>query len=269
MISAIISWIDVGFVPIRIWDVLDWLIVAYLLYRVYKLLKGTIGFNIFLGAIILYGVWFLVQSLEMKLLSLILGTFVSVGVLLLIIIFQPEVRRFLLYVGNTTLQGRSNFLNSILSKNFGESSANKQYLAAMSTAINRMSQSKTGALIVFSNDLNTSELSKTGTSVQGVISAPLLESIFNKLSPLHDGAVIISGNKIEAASCILPVSESQHIPSGLGLRHRAGIGVTEASSVSAFIVSEENGQISFAKGGKLEHNLGQDRLIELLNEELT
>ncbi|MCL4128036.1 UNVERIFIED_CONTAM: hypothetical protein GTU68_041801 [Idotea baltica] len=139
----------------------------------------------------------------------------------------------------------------------------------MSTAMNKLSQDHTGALIIFSNDFDVSELSKTGVMIEAKISAPLLESIFNKYGPLHDGAVIINGDQIEAASCILPVSESQNIPIGLGLRHRAGIGVTETSNVSAFIVSEETGAISYAKGGKLEHGINQNRLVELLNMALS
>ncbi len=256
--------IDIGFLTIQIWDVLDWLIVAYLLYMVYKLLRGTMAFNIFVGAIILYLIWRLVDMLHMTLLSLILGKIIGVGVLLLIIIFQPEVRRFLLYIGNTTLRGRSKFLNKIMSRDFVDGSARQQYLQAIAKSVTEFSKSKTGALIVLSDGIDTLEWSKSGVPLDASLSSALLESIFFKNNALHDGAVIIHRDRITAAGCILPLSENKDIPRRYGIRHRAGIGVTEQSSASAIIVSEETGQISFSKDGKIEFNINQNRLIEIL-----
>ncbi len=256
--------IDIGFLKIQVWDVLDWLIVAYLLYLVYKLLRGTIAFNIFLGAIMLYLLWRIVDMLNMTLLSLILGKIIGVGVLLLIIIFQPEVRRFLLYIGNTTLRGRSKFLNKIMSKNFVDDNAPQHYIQSLATAISNFSKNKTGALIVLSNELDAHEWTKSGEILQARLSTSLLESIFFKNSPLHDGAVIIHHNRILAAGCVLPLSESRNLPRTYGIRHRAGLGVSETGSFIALIVSEETGQVSYAKDGRIVFDINHNQLIELL-----
>jgi uncharacterized protein (TIGR00159 family) len=261
-----IAWFEIGFLPIRIWDILDILIVGYLIYQIYKLLRGSVAFNIFIGVILIYVLSWLVKMLEMDLLSSLLGQFVSVGVLMLLIIFQPEVRRFLLILGNNTLRQRSNFFNRLLSGklNIFESDVLSQNAEAINKAILRMSRTKTGALIVFANNLNLEYFSNSGVVLNAKISQPLIESIFNKESPLHDGAVIISDNKIHSASCVLPLSSNPDLPKSAGLRHRAAVGVTENSNVSAFIVSEESGAISYAVHGKLARKISEKRLKELL-----
>jgi len=257
---------EIGFLPIRILDILDILIVGYLIYLIYKLLRGSIAFNIFVGVIILLVVWWLVEALEMDLLSVFLGQFVSVGVILLIIIFQPEVRRFLLLLGNTTLRQRFNFLNRIIDKEVEEREEKQEEIQSMKRAILRMSKYKTGALLVFTQNMNLEFFSNSGTKLGATISQPLIESIFNKESPLHDGAMVIADNKIQSAGCVLPVSSNPDLPKGVGLRHRAAVGVTESSSVSVFIVSEESGNIAFAHEGKLKRNLTDAQLTELLNQ---
>lgn len=261
-----IAWFEIGFLPIRIWDLLDILIVGYLIYQIYKLLKGSVAFNIFIGVMLIYIFSWLVKLLQMDLLSSLLGQFVSVGVLMLLIIFQPEVRRFLLILGNNTLRQRSNFFNRLLAGKFKifESKTLSQNADAIYKAILRMSKAKTGALIVFANNLNLEYFSNLGILLDAKISQPLIESIFTKESPLHDGAVIISNNKIHAASCVLPVSSNPDLPKSVGLRHRAAVGVTENTSVSAFIVSEETGIISYAVEGKLFRKITESRLKELL-----
>ena len=262
-----IAWFEIGFLPIRIWDIIDILIVGYLIYQIYKLLRGSVAFNIFIGVILIYVLSWLVSLLEMDLLSSLLGQFVSVGVLMLLIVFQPEVRRFLLILGNNTLRQRSNFFNRLLSGRlniFETEEQPSQNVDAIFKAILRMSRIKTGALIVFTKNLNLEYFSNSGVILDAKISQPLIESIFNKESPLHDGAVVISDNKIHAASCVLPLSSNPDLPKSAGLRHRAAVGVTENSTVAAFIVSEENGAISYAEHGNLARKISEKRLKELL-----
>ncbi|MEZ5059380.1 MAG: diadenylate cyclase CdaA [Saprospiraceae bacterium] len=245
---------DIGFLPVSIWDVLDILIVGFLFYQIYRLLKGSIAFNIFVGVITLYVVWMIVDALKMDMLKMLLGQFVSVGVLILIIIFQPEVRRFLLFLGNTTLRRRFNFFERFFTKEYSEVEDNRRnnQIRQITGALSSLSKRRTGALIVFAKDTNLEGIISGGVSLDANISQSLLESIFNKESPLHDGAVIIGKEKIQRASCVLPVSENSDLPKGAGLRHRAGVGITEKAQVTCFIVSEETGKISLAKEGNLK-----------------
>jgi uncharacterized protein (TIGR00159 family) len=261
-----IAWFEIGFLPIRIWDIIDILIVGYLIYQIYKLLRGSVAFNIFVGVILIYILSWVVKMLQMDLLSSLLGQFVSVGVLMLLIIFQPEVRRFLLILGNNTLRQRSNFFNRLLSGKLKifEDDVLTQNAEAIQKAMLRMSRTKTGALIVFASNLNLEYFSNSGVILDAKISQPMIESIFNKESPLHDGAVVISNNKIHAASCVLPLSSNPDLPKSAGLRHRAAVGVTENSNVTVFIVSEETGIISYASEGRLSRNIPESKLRELL-----
>lgn len=259
-------FLKIGFLPVRIWDILDIFIVGYLMYQLYKLLKGSIAFNILIGLLTMYVIWWLVGELDMDLLKAVLGQFVNVGFIILIIIFQPEVRRFLLFLGNTTLRQRSNVLSRILDRNLEQSQQKQDQIRAIKAALLRLSRKKTGALIIFSKNLSLEGLINSGITLDAQISEPLIESIFNKESPLHDGAVIVKDGKIERASCVLPVSESTDVPKSVGLRHRAAIGISERARVAAFIVSEENGYISFAYGGKLYRRLEEKALEDLLVE---
>ena len=260
-----IPWFEIGFLPITIWDILDILIVGFLIYQLYKLLRGSIAFNIFIGMILVYIVWWLVRLLNMDLLSQLLTQFVNIGVLMLLIVFQPEVRRFLLLLGNTTLKQQSNFLGRLLNRplivNDDELHGN---IRAIKAAILKMSETKTGALIVVSSNLNLEFFGGSGVILDANISQPLIESIFNKESPLHDGAVVINENKIHSASVVLPLSSSSNLPKASGLRHRAGVGVTESTGVAAFIVSEETGKLSYAFDGKLQWKISEKKLEELL-----
>lgn len=259
---------NIGFLKISLWDILDIGIVAYLMFQLYKLLKGSIAFNIFIGLLLLYVSWFVVNQLNMDLLSSILDQFVKVGIIILIIIFQPEVRRFLLLLGNTTLRQRSNFLDRILDRNAMSGSKEEHQAAqeAMGQAIIRMSRRRVGALLVFCRSYNLHGLVTGGVELDAHISQALLESIFAKESPLHDGAVLIDNLKMLKASVILPVSEQTELPKSVGLRHRAAIGITERTNVVSLVVSEETGAISFAKGDHLERKLSEERLMEILRE---
>jgi len=261
---------SIGFLKVSVWDILDVGIVAYLLFQLYKLLRGSIAFNIFVGLLLLYISWFVVNQLNMDLLSSILDQFVKVGIIILIIIFQPEVRRFLLLLGNTTLRQRSNFLDRFLDRNAMSSSssaeAHRKAQDALRDAIMRMSRRRVGALIVFCQNFQLQGIVSGGVELDAKISQAIIESIFAKESPLHDGAVLIDNLKILRASAILPVSEQPNLPKSVGLRHRAAVGLTERSNVVALVVSEETGAISFSKGDKLERKIKEPRLMEILQE---
>lgn len=259
---------SIGFLKVSVWDILDVGIVAYLLFQLYKLLRGSIAFNIFVGLLLLYISWFVVNQLNMDLLSSILDQFVKVGIIILIIIFQPEVRRFLLLLGNTTLRQRSNFLDRFLDRNAMSSSAEAHRVAqeALADAILRMSRRRVGALIVFCQNFQLQGIVSGGVELDAKISQAIIESIFAKESPLHDGAVLIDNLKILRASAILPVSEQPNLPKSVGLRHRAAVGLTERSNVVALVVSEETGAISFSRGDTLERKIKEPRLMEILQE---
>lgn len=252
---------DIGFLNIRFWDIVDILVVGYLIYQVYRLLRGSVAFNIFVGVVLLYTIWWLVKALKMELLSMILGQFVSVGVVIIAIVFQPELRRFLLLLGNQTLKRRFKFMNFNSSEVKTDESIE---ISEIYSAILELSATETGALIVLANNSSMLNIGETGVKMDAKISKSLILSIFNKESPLHDGAIIITNNKINSASTVLPLSESPNLPQEAGLRHRAALGVTEAANVTAFIVSEENGCISMANQGKMRKDLDKESLIKLL-----
>ncbi|MCB0706593.1 MAG: diadenylate cyclase CdaA [Saprospiraceae bacterium] len=254
----------IGFIPVRIWDILDILIVGFVIYQIYRLLRGSIAFNIFIGVVVLYVLWWLVGMLQMDMLSLLLNQFVSLGLLILIVIFQPEVRRFFFLLGNTTLRQRSNFLSRLFDKNLDGQKLDNEQRAAIRAAVLRMSRLRIGALIVFSGGLDMDSIVSTGVRLDAFITQPLIESIFQKNSPLHDGAMIISNRRIHASGCILPVSDNPGLPKNAGLRHRAGVGVTERMNVNALIVSEETGSISMASEGKLRRRMTEEELDEAL-----
>ncbi|MGH1334746.1 MAG: diadenylate cyclase CdaA [Aureispira sp.] len=262
--------IQIGFFTITIWDVLDILIVGFLLYKIYNLLKGSLGFNIVVGLVLVYVVWRLVFILEMPLLSSILGQFVSIGVIALLILFQPEVRRFLLLVGQGSLQTRYKFLQRFINQSptANQNLLREQAIQAIVRAAEQMAISQTGALIVFTNASNLEGLYSSGVTINGMVSTQLLLSIFNKDSPLHDGAVIIKDNTVIAASCVLPVSERPDIPQRLGLRHRAAIGISENTTLTVFVISEETGRITYAQKGSILEDISSSKMRSLLEKVL-
>ena len=256
----------VGFINIRLLDVVDILLVASLLYLVYTLLKGTVAINIFMGISAVYFIWRLVVALQMEMLSEILGAFIGVGFIALIIVFQPELRQFLLVLGTPkileSLPDRFKFL-------FKYMESEHKYLDVdkLVQACNRMSDEQTGALIVISQQHELIDIIETGEKIDAVVSSQLVENIFFKNSPLHDGALLVNNNRIIAAGCILPVSKNRNIDVSLGLRHRAAIGITEKTDSIALIVSEETGSISFSKGGVIIHDVKAHQLKNLLEKE--
>ena len=250
----------IDFIDFNIWDLLDILIVGYLFFIVYRLLRGSIAFNIFIGIGLLYILSWVVKALKMDLLSMILGQFVNIGFIIIVIIFQPEVRKFLLYLGNSTMKGRMTFFNKILGVEWLTKDVQTDIQQEIQSVLLKLSASYTGALIIIDYDNNLANMINSGVKLDAHISQNLLLSIFNKESPLHDGAVIISNHRIVAASCVLPLSERSDLPAEIGLRHRAAIGISEVSNILAFIVSEENGRISVAYQGKFYNNLDEAAL---------
>lgn len=257
--------IQIGFMNVTVWDILDVLIVGYLIFQIYKLLKGSLGFNIFLGIVLIYILWWVVSALGMPLLKTFLGQFISVGMIALLIVFQPEVRRFLIFVGQGSMQ--KSFWERIFGKELGSSGHQKEkQIREIVKATEVMASDKTGALILFSIGSALEGLYSSGVKLNADISAQLILSIFSKTSPLHDGATIISDAQIIAASCVLPVSDRPGIPQSLGLRHRAALGITETANVVAFIVSEESGQISYARRGELTQDISLEQMTKLLKK---
>ena len=258
--------IKIGFLPISIWDVLDILIVGYLFYQIYQLLRGSIAFNIVLGVLLFFLAGWLMRFLEMDLSSLIISKIANIGIITLIIIFQPEIRSFLLYLGQTTLHGRFDFINKYLnpSATSGTTEQGTKEIQEIVNAVFRMKTRRWGALIIIGNKNNIDDLAKTGQLIHADISEELLLSIFNKDSPLHDGAVLINSHKILATSCVLPISKNKSLPQKYGLRHRSGIGLTEVTNLSVIIVSEESGSVTFTNSGKYRDIKSKEELTAIL-----
>ncbi len=255
-----------GIFQVRILDVLDILLVALILYELYNLLKGSVSINMFFAIVAMFLIWRITDALQMELLREILGAFFSVGIIALFIIFQPELRQFLLTLGKTGfMQGKR---RRFLFWYFNEASPYIVDIDKIVHACQKMSNVKQGALIIITRQHELGIIKETGQYINADISVELLENIFFKNSPLHDGAVLISGNKIEAARCILPVSKSPNLTANLGLRHRAAVGVTEQSDAIAIIVSEQTGKISYAENGELVRNIQPATLRDFLEEKL-
>ncbi|KPQ13258.1 MAG: diadenylate cyclase DacA [Algoriphagus marincola HL-49] len=256
----------IGFLDVSIVNMIDIALVSMLLYQVYKLLKGSVAIKIFLGFLSIYLIYLLVLALRMELLSSILGQFMGVGVLAAIIIFAPEIRKFLLLIGRSSLLSSDNMWRDLLFfwKKKDDTSFN---INPIIEASKTLAGSNTGALMVISKSTELKFYAESGDILDAELSKRLLISIFNKYSPLHDGAVIIHNGKIKAARCILPVTERE-VPAQFGLRHRAGIGMSETTDSLVLIVSEETGQISMAKNGKILHNMSFQEVRETLNDYL-
>lgn len=254
------------FIAFRWQDMVDILLVAILLYQLYKLVRGTAALNIFIGIAIFYSVFRLVRLLDLELFSSILGKFIDVGVIALLIVFQQELRRFFLFVGTNNIINRGQIRKTLFSwKDDGRD--NTLDVNAVVKACRNMSETKTGAIIVFTKNNDLKFYINTGDPVDANVTVRMLESIFYKNSPLHDGAVIITDNTIKAARCVLPVTENPDFPAHLGMRHRAAVGITENSDAFAVVVSEQTGGISFFKGGEMIPALTVERLRELLEKE--
>jgi uncharacterized protein (TIGR00159 family) len=255
------------FLDIRIIDIVDIVLVAFLLYYVYKLVKGTVAINIFVGIVIIYGIWKLTELLEMELFSKILGGFLGVGMFALIVVFQQEIRRFLLMLGSTNFGARKKFIKQF--KLLSKETDIATNIDVLLNACTKMGASYTGALIVIERNNSLDFVKNTGDEMNLELNLPILESIFFKNSPLHDGAIIIEENIITATRVILPVSNDRKIPLRFGLRHRAAVGITEKTDAICLVISEENGQISYLKDGDFVLYKNNEELRKLLEKDLS
>lgn len=254
------------FIDFDFLDILDILLVAVIIYQIYNLIKGTVAIKIFFGILFIYVIWKLVGALQMEMLDEILGQFIGVGVIALLIVFQQELRQFLVFVGNRDILGRQG-KRGILSRLFPRPEAPSQLYGEVIKACGNMSRTKTGALIILAQRSDPENFMKSTFSLDARLSRDMLESIFYKNSPLHDGAVVIMNGRISSARGILPVSEDSSISGELGMRHRAALGISEVTDTFALVVSEQNGNISVAHEGKLHNDLTLDQLSKLITRD--
>ncbi len=255
------------FLDIRIIDIVDIVLVAFLLYYVYKLVKGTVAINIFVGIVIIYGIWRLTELLEMELLSKILGGFLGVGMFALIVVFQQEIRKFLLMLGSTNFNARRRFFNKF--RELSDDTNTSNVISAIISAAKKMGTSHTGALIVLKRNNSLDFVKNSGDKMSAEANQPIIESIFFKNSPLHDGAMIIEEGLITATRVILPVSNDRKIPLRFGLRHRAALGISEKTDAVCLVVSEENGQISYLKDGDFVLFENLEELSQIIVKDLS
>jgi diadenylate cyclase len=237
----------IGFLEVSWVDIIDIALVSILLFQIYKLIRGSIAVNIFLGILALYLIYLIVRAAQMELLATILGQFMGVGVLAMIILFQPEIRKFLLVIGRST-EFRENIFKTL--SNWRSSYHDDLDVHQIIEAAKALKATRTGALIVFSRDVELRFYVETGDLLNAEVTKRLLLSIFNKNSPLHDGAVIVYKGRIKAARCVLPVSENDHLPPHFGLRHRAAVGMSENTDTLVMAISEETGRLILARNGK-------------------
>lgn len=257
-----VSSLKLSFINFTIIDAIDIFVVALLLWQIYRAIRGTAALTIFVGIFIVYIIWVTVRFLEMELLSLILGQIIGVGVLALLIVFQQEARRYLLMLGNRYSATQKGFLQRLVSGKKTQHSA--QYAAEMAAACFAMSATRTGALIAIERTSDLEVYSTTGDHIDAEISTRLIQNIFFKNAPLHDGAMIIKDSRIRSARCILPSSDNPHIPPHLGMRHRAAIGLTEHSDALVIVVSEETGRVSAVEAGKIATVRSEQELLKKL-----
>ncbi len=242
----------VDFIKIELIDIIDICLVGILIYQAYKLIKGTAAMNIFSGIIVFYFIWLVVKALHMDLLSAILGQVIGVGVLALIILFQQEIRRFLVRLGSRYIDSGKRFrLVSAFFGGGGEGMGTES-LGELTQACRRMSETRTGALIVIARNSSLEFIVDTGDMLDANVNRRLIENIFFKNAPLHDGAMVVNRDKIVAARCTLPITENINIPPNFGMRHRAAVGISEATDAVVVVVSEETGNISFVQNGEIK-----------------
>lgn len=256
-----------NFLDFKVTDFIDIVLVAILLYYVYKLVKGTVAINIFIGIVIVWALWKLTELLQMKMISSVVGGFMNIGLIALIIVFQQEIRKFLLLIGSTNFASKRSFVRhfKFLKQ---EALPTDVDVDAIMGASKNMSMSKTGAILVIERTNNLDFVKSTGDDMSIKITQPILESIFYKNSPLHDGAVIIQDNYITATRVILPVSNERNIPLRYGLRHRAAIGITEKTDAVCLVVSEETGLISYIKNGEFVLYKSLEELATMIKKDL-
>ena len=252
-----------AFITVRIWDILDILLLALLLFETYRLIRGTVAMDIFVGIFLVYVFWLLVRALHMEMIASVLGQIIGVGVIALIVVFQQEIRRFLLLLGGK--YAKTHLFRFSAFTIPGEKIMPPESIREIITAVKNLSATNTGALIAIAREGGLETVIGTGDIIHADITARLLESIFFKNNPLHDGAVIIQHNKIEAARCVLPVTENIFLPAKYGMRHRAGLGLAEKTDAVVIIVSEETGEVSLAYDAEIHFGLSKEKLKEELD----
>ncbi|MBQ7771121.1 MAG: diadenylate cyclase CdaA [Bacteroidales bacterium] len=253
-----------GFLQLSLTDILDILLLALIIYVAFRWIRGTSAMSIFIAIISLYVIRVLVSAFNMRLMNALMETVLDVGVIALIVIFQPEIRKFLIRLGNRYMSSTKG--KQILEKVLGKSNTKtvgNDMANEITEACRRMSESKTGALIVIAHTTPLDDVISTGDNIDASIHRRLLMNLFFKNSPLHDGAVVISGERIIAARCTLPITERTDLPASYGMRHKAAIGITEDTDADAITVSEETGNISFIKGGQVTpiNNINELKLL--------
>ena len=259
---------QLSFLEISIIDFADIILVALILFYAYRLVKGTVAINIFIGIVIFYLIWKITDILNLDVLSNILGKFISVGFFALIVVFQQEIRKFLLLIGSTNFASRRNVIRYFNFLN-QDQEAPKADLTAILNACEKMAKEKTGAIIVLAKENSLDFLKSTCDEANIELSSQILETIFFKNSPLHDGAIIIKNNYIIATRVVLPVSDSTTIPTRFGLRHRAAIGISEKTDSLVLVTSEQTGKISYVKDGQFCKFKNLEDLRRLLTEDLS
>lgn len=254
-----------GFLEMSFADILDIVLLGLIIFFMFKWIKGTSAMSIFVAIVSLFIIRVLVGAFNMRLMTAIMDMVLDVGVLALIVIFQPEIRKFLMRLGNRYMNSRRGkmILNRILGKSTSVSMTVKEEVNDLAEACRRMSEEKTGALVVISHNSPLDDIISTGDRIDSAIHSRLIMNIFFKNSPLHDGAMVISGDRIVAARCTLPITEKTDIPANFGMRHKAAIGITEDTDADAIVVSEETGRISFVKGGNVTaiQNINELKLL--------
>ena len=260
--------LNILFISFTITDAVDILLVAIMLYLLYNMVKGTSAVNIFIGLTLIYIAWIIMRALDLSLLSSILGKFINVGVIAVMVVFQQEIRKFLLYIGSNEFIKSRNWKN-LFSFNINKDSELIELdVESIINACFNMSQTKTGALIVIPKKSDLKFYISSGELVDSALTDRMLENIFYKNSPLHDGAVIIKNNRIVAARCVLPVTEKENFPANYGMRHRAAVGITETTDAIAISVSEQTGDVSLTVNAEINANLNREKLRFLLEKNI-
>ena len=253
------DFIDISFI-----DVLDVLMVGLLIYWLIRVVRGTSAVNIFLGVLLLYVVWIASRAVGMKLLSFILGQVLGVGVVALLVIFQPEIRRFLQRISSSTTAAQQGVFKKLF-RQAKQAGMPARELEELTAACRKMGETRTGALIVIRHGSGLGDILDTGDEIDARINRRLIENIFFKNSPLHDGAMIIGGNRIIAARCTLPNSDRTDIPAKYGMRHKSAIGISERSDADVIVVSEQRGTVSFVRDGRITQVDSRNQLKLMLD----
>ena len=263
-----IQLLNFSFINFRWEDIIDIFLVSVLLYQLYRLVRGTAALNIFIGVAVFYVFYRSVRLFDFELFSSILGKFIDVGVIAILIVFQQELRKFFLFIGTYNVMGNKRIRKAMFS--WGDVSKEAELdIFSVVKACRNMAEGKIGALLIITRGNDLKFYVNTGDPVDARVSVRMIESIFFKNSPLHDGALIITNNKIRAARCVLPVTENNDFPAHLGMRHLAAVGITENTDSLAIVVSEQTGEIALGRDGALETNISPDNLKDLLEKYLS